>query len=386
MKTVVMILAKDFLYPFLDARVFKEAKVLVKEGKYKVSVICWAKRLKKTVPKYFDYQGIKIIRIFPKLPSPSSHFLRKAVAYVRYLIPTLMEIKRLKPDIIHSHDLDALPIGVVSKILIGGTLIYDAHEDWPAMIQEKKIVKYFVKNLERILVKYVDHVVTVNETLAKKFKKFKCPVTIIYNASELEDFKPDPKSFFTLRKKLKISPKDKIILFHGGISKERGIDKLVIAMNYLNNPRIKCLIVGNGPYLKHVKRMAKKKNRCLFTGAVPYEDIPKYVGLSDVGVVLFQPTPNNVIATPHKLFDYLAGGLPVIVSEFPEMKKIIEENNCGIAVDPTSPEEIAKTIRYLVCNDRIRKKMTKNAIIVAREKYNWKKMGETLKKLYKRYV
>jgi glycosyltransferase involved in cell wall biosynthesis len=93
---------------------------------------------------------------------------------------------------------------------------------------------------------------------------------------------------------------------------------------------------------------------------------------SIAGLVTFLPLPNHIESQPNKLFEYMSAGLPVIASNFPLWKKIVEENKCGICVDPEKPEEIALAIDFIVNNREQASEMGKNGRKAVIEKYNWK--------------
>ena len=89
------------------------------------------------------------------------------------------------------------------------------------------------------------------------------------------------------------------------------------------------------------------------------------------GIVTFLPYPNHVNAQPNKIFEYMAAGLPVIGSNFPLWKEIIEQNNFGICVDPTASLPIAAAIHELASNKELARKIGENGSRLVKEKYNW---------------
>ena len=86
-----------------------------------------------------------------------------------------------------------------------------------------------------------------------------------------------------------------------------------------------------------------------YYGILPWEEIGALIRDCDLGIVLLQPVSAYLYCTSEniiKLYEYMALGLPVLISDFPKLKAFIESNDCGIAVDPSSPEAIAKAIKY----------------------------------------
>ena len=103
---------------------------------------------------------------------------------------------------------------------------------------------------------------------------------------------------------------------------------------------------------------------------------------SQIGLVTFLPEPNHIEAQPNKMFEYMAAEMPVIASDFPLWKEIIEGNNCGICVNPTNPEDISTAIKYLLINENIALEMGRNGAKAVAQKYNWNMEKQKLLNLY----
>ena len=107
---------------------------------------------------------------------------------------------------------------------------------------------------------------------------------------------------------------------------------------------------------------------------------------ANAGLILFHPAPNHKRSMPNKLFEYMAAGLPVIASNFPLWRQIVEGNSCGLCVDPLKPEEIAQAIEYLLAHPAEAYRMGQNGRRVIEEKYNWENEGKELINLYQKLV
>ncbi|MEW6608434.1 MAG: glycosyltransferase [bacterium] len=112
--------------------------------------------------------------------------------------------------------------------------------------------------------------------------------------------------------------------------------------------------------------------------------MPAKMAQAEVGIVCFLPEPNHINAMPNKLFEYLSCGLPVIASNFPLWKEIVEGNNCGICVNPLNPRDIAQAIEYLMEHPDEAKQMGENGRKAVEERYNWELEEERLIGLYKK--
>ncbi len=92
--------------------------------------------------------------------------------------------------------------------------------------------------------------------------------------------------------------------------------------------------------------------------------------------------PNHVDAQPNKMFEYMSAGIPVIASDFPLWREIIEGCGCGICVDPLDPKKIAEAIDYLVDNPEIARRMGENGRKAVYDRYNWDVEEKKLLALY----
>jgi glycosyltransferase involved in cell wall biosynthesis len=100
------------------------------------------------------------------------------------------------------------------------------------------------------------------------------------------------------------------------------------------------------------------------------------------GLVLFHPEPNHVPAMPHKLFEYMGAGIPVIASNFPAWREIVLENRCGILVDPLDPAAIAKAIEFILTHAQEAEQMGLRGRLAAKGKYNWQTEEQQLLEFY----
>ncbi len=119
-----------------------------------------------------------------------------------------------------------------------------------------------------------------------------------------------------------------------------------------------------------------------YRGQVDRPEIVQILAESAAGLVLFHPGPNHTDSQPNKLFEYMAAGLPVIASNFPLWKEIVEKNNCGICVNPLKVQEIAEAINWVLQNPADAAEMGRNGRKAVLEKYNWETESKKLIKFY----
>lgn len=356
--------------PF-DTRIFhKEAKSLVKAG-YDVTLV--AQHDKDEI-----VDGIRIV----SLPKPRNRIERMTKTVLKLFGLAIKE----KADIYHSHDPELIPVGLLLK-LFGKTVIYDVHEDVPEQILSKeyipksfkKVISTFLRIFENFFSKAFDFTITSTNAIRHKFLKYTPNVSDVKNYISISYIRHN-----------NLSQKDSIdntleMIFVGRIYKERGIIEGIKAICLLPDLPIKFVLYGpiSGSFLLKLKNLDSLE-RVEYRGILPYSEVINKLSESNIGFICDCPLKRHMEGLPVKLFEYMAAGLPVIASNFPLWKQIVEKHNCGICVDPINPEEIAKSIKYLYENPGVREKMGENGGRAILEEYSWEKEEKKLLKIYEK--
>jgi glycosyltransferase involved in cell wall biosynthesis len=285
-------------------------------------------------------------------------------------------------DIYHLHDPELIPIGLKLKKL-GKKVIFDAHEDVSKQLLSKpyliKPIKKFFAALFPVYEKWAcskfDGIVTATDDILKNFVYHEKAVSI-------RNF-PILKSFESLDKKNNLYSDVFRIVYVGGLSEIRGLIQMIESLQYLNN-NIRLILCGqfDPPDLELKIKNLKGFEKVEYLGLVAIEKIPGILNTANAGILCFLPEPNHIGAMPNKLFEYMAAGLPVIASNFPFWKKIIENCGCGICVNPLNPKEIAGGIEYLSKDHSQCERMGEKGRKAVTDMFNWEKEGEKLLTLY----
>jgi glycosyltransferase involved in cell wall biosynthesis len=270
----------------------------------------------------------------------------------------------LDADVYHLHDPELLRIALKLKRK-GKKVIYDAHEDLPRQILGKDYLKFkksisaLVERYENYVVRKLDAVVAATPFIRDRFVKIHPKTIDVNNFPVLSEVAADQVD----------AEKQNKICFIGGITRVRGIAELVDALEHVD---VTCAIAGVFPEeFKATLEVRKGWEKVEELGFIDRTASLKLKAESIAGIVTFLPYPNHINAQPNKIFEYMASGIPVIGSHFPLWKAIIEENNCGICVDPENPLAIADAIRYLQDNKEQALKMGERGRKLVLEKYNW---------------
>jgi glycosyltransferase involved in cell wall biosynthesis len=148
------------------------------------------------------------------------------------------------------------------------------------------------------------------------------------------------------------------------------------------------LILGNGDVIPALKEMVRAQNlgdKVLFLPRMPFQELRKYTLLADIGLSLDKDTNLNYrYSLPNKIFDYIHAGVPVLASDLPEVKKIIE----GYAVGRISPDHEPKklaTILNEMLSDTTQMKIWKENTKLAAEKLCWEEEEQVLRAVYAKF-
>lgn len=275
--------------------------------------------------------------------------------------------KSIKAQIYQFHDPELIFIGFLLR-LSGKKVIYDVHENVPDQILTKPYFNSFTKKVfaklfqitENILSKTYTGIITATPAIKDRFIAINKHTIDIKNYPELDEIRANNWENKTGNK----------VCYVGGIFKERGILENIKA----TSDSIKLLLAGNIPtetFRQELENLPEWKNVHYF-GYVNRQEINKILDASKIGLLTLHPYPGYKVSLPIKLFEYMAAGIPVIASDFDLWKDIIEENHCGICVDPLNVSEIQKAIKFLFDNEIKARQMGKNGRNLVIEKYNWK--------------
>jgi len=194
----------------------------------------------------------------------------------------------------------------------------------------------------------------------------------------------DPKNHDSskLRKKFALRGKF-VVMYHGHLSSARGIFETIKAIAIIRNryPKIIFFILGSGPAELAMKKLVQEigvRENVIFHDSVPYNEIPKFVAMSNVGIIPLPNLPMWRNQCPLKLLEYLAMEKVVIATDIPANREIIGKSRCGIYISSTDPNEIASALIYAYNNRKMMEEWGRHGRIIVEKNYSWGKVADDL--------
>ncbi|KRB91445.1 glycosyltransferase [Noviherbaspirillum sp. Root189] len=289
--------------------------------------------------------------------------------------------RSLGADLYHLHDPELIPYALKLKSL-DKPVIFDSHEDVPKQLLGKPYLGPFaLRALSEVFALYeayasrrIDGIVAATPFIRDKFQGYQCRTVDVNNfpiPDELGDALPT-------------THKRREVCYVGGLSAVRGIREMVRANESLQSG-VRLNLVGafaDTGLKQEVSTYAgwAMVNELGYLDRVGVRDV---LSRSIVGLVTLHAVPNHLDSQPNKMFEYMSAGIPVIASDFPLWRSILENNDCGICVDPRNPLAIAEAIDYLATYPDVAQRMGANGRAMVENRYNW---AVEEKKLFRFYA
>lgn len=287
-------------------------------------------------------------------------------------------------DLYHLHDPELIPIGLKLKRM-GKRVVFDSHEDVPKQLLGKP---YFNKPALWMLSKFFgvfeswacrqfDGVIGATPFICDKFLAINPRSVDINNFPLLGE----------LDAQVPWADKAAEVCYVGGIGRIRGIAEVVQAMGLVQSG-VRLNLCGrfSEPAVEQASKAMPGWQAVNVQGFVDRAGVRHVLGRSLAGLVTLHPVINYLDALPVKMFEYMAAGIPVVASDFPLWREIVQGNQCGLCVDPMNPAAIAKAIDYLVQHPGEARQMGENGRRAVLERYNWSVEEAKLLAFYKQIL
>lgn len=288
----------------------------------------------------------------------------------------------LRADVYHFHDPELIPFGLLLRGS-GSRVIYDVHENVPQDVLSKdwiapvfrEPVAMLMHLVEWFSAKVFTGIVAATPTIALRFPPERTEV--VQNFPILSEFTRGSSHPYLQR--------EPFFAYVGGLTGTRGAAEMVEAIAAMSGESARLQLAGSfeSELLQGKLEAMPGWGRVDFHSWLNREEITSLLGQVRAGLVVLHPIQNYAESWPIKLFEYMAAGLPVIASDFPLWREIVEDAGCGLLVDALDPEAIAKAMQWILDHPEESRVMGERGRRAVEEKYNWELEAEKLVRLYR---
>jgi glycosyltransferase involved in cell wall biosynthesis len=342
---------------------------------------------------------LRLYRLYHLLKK-NSHFLQPHLHLIRsFFRGYVADIERLYfrlffqhavlagGSVYHVHDPQPLAAGCYAADKVMARLIYDSHE----LFTEQEFLAAEKRKWSRIEGHYIqraDRVITINDSIACELTKrygIRPPLVLRNCESRVQLEEAAGVNAFGLTKHLGLPGDARLILYQGGLIPNRNLENLIRSMTYVRDKRVALIILGNGELQGKLLRLVKGWDlgrRVFLIPGVPQEELLSITAQAALAIIPYTPTClNTFYCTPNKLFEYIAAGVPLLVSNLPELRKIIENFDLGWVADLNTAQNTAAAIDCALSLEGDLKKRRENAAR-AFETLCWEEEEKKLIRLY----
>ncbi len=295
---------------------------------------------------------------------------------------------RSHADVYHFHDPELI-ITALIPFLKRKKVIFDVHENIVKQIRskdnlsnwKKRLYAWLYRILEKLFNRTITHFILAESSYQKQFDVRRS--TTIFNFPIFQDIPVDK------------TIKGKLVYVGNWIQYERGAFELVKALGILKERNIDFEMnwIGDFPVNSTIKQeiliMIEEldiKDSIKFLGRIDYKEIFSVIVDSNAGYSCLHPVENFLESYPTKIFEYMMCGVPVVCSDFPLWKEVVEKNNCGYCVGPKNVIKIAQAFQDIIQNKELAFKMGHSGKQAIKEYYNWEKEENKLLNLYRNLI
>lgn len=379
-----------------DIRVRREAKYLARKG-HNVDVIC---ENDGTQPEKEILDCVTITRI----PARNHNPVRQAIFHLTLIDPlwyhTIRKVTRDSSfDIVHVHDLPPVKTTYLANRSTRAKVIADLHELYPESLAKHREKMSRGQRLLRPIWRYKrveEHYLERVDGLFVESTEAERHYATAYGL--------DPETIEVLRNvpdvdrlsQINVRPKDHgdefLVIYIGNFTAQRDLDTLIRGFHEFHSeyPSSRLLMIGDGQKRQSLEELTHdlgNEDAVEFTGWIDFESIFDHLTVSDVGICTWVGGNEDSKCTlPNKLFQYMYAGVPVVASDLPAMKEIVEKTECGLIVPPGDPTKLATMLENLFREPGKRECLGKKGRRAVENKYNFEQEGERLIGAYRKVL
>jgi glycosyltransferase involved in cell wall biosynthesis len=385
-----ILLIWDGEYPW-DIRVAKVSQTLLADG-HEIHIVC---RNGHALPRYELYQGLHLHRIaaLPRaLAWANGAFTFPAFFNPVWIIQLIRTLRRERCSMIIVRDLPMAPVVRVLRMFARVPVVLDMAECYPEMLrcawqyERFRWSNLLVRNpaiadyVERRMTRTLDHIFVMVEESRDRLLRKGVPAERISIVSNTPDLSRFPRPSYPVVEAHRAGAVE--LLYVGLLNPSRGVDVMIraAALRAAQPNGFTVRVVGSGKHAAALRGLATQLNvseRVRFDGWVDNTLVPGIVAEATIGVVPHYSCSHWNTTIPNKLFDYMAAGKPVIVSDAVPAARIVRETGCGLVYSSTDPESLAAAVDRMA-DPAVRVRMGMAGRDAVEAKFNWRTDGAIL--------
>jgi len=370
------------LTPFRnESRILKETAFLTKKGFVQHIFIVALHELELSENEDIDSQR-SVWRIRLKVRNWPNNLWSQLIKYIEFCIRVIGFSRQKHIKLINVHHLDLLPLGVLLKLIYRTKLVYDTHELETERHGLKGVRQTIAKCIERLFIYQADLVIVVSDGINVWYRN-KYRLSKIVTVLNCPDFQK-PKHTHLLHHELGIPENKKITIYQGGLSPGRGVEALLKAFGKHDDNKHVLVLMGDGELETLVKEYANANCNIFYRETVATSEVLKYTASADIGISYIEETSISYrLCLPNKLFEYIMANLPVIVSNLPEMRRVVVDNKIGVVLDELTVDSLSTAINEI---EQLDIDILKNNLKTTSSVYSWQKQELVMTNAYRDHV
>ncbi len=380
-----------------DIRVEKEARTLAEAG-HEVTIVCES-RTRPTGAG--SWEGCRVLRLPTRSAGARLADIVRVVAMRDPRFQRALEREAATTDVFHVHDLPLVKTALAVATPRGLPVIADLHENYPAALDSYRLdgPRWRAAALDRVsgirrweayerdAVRRADRVLVVVDEAKERLVAAGAPadrITVVENAEDVGRFLAIPVEPVT---ELQDATGAFVLLYVGSFGgSHRGLDTAIQAMPAIlaERPDALLVLVGDGPMkprLEQITADLSLERSVRFLAWQPMSRVPSLIAASDVCLVPHAAHPHTEATSPHKLYQYMLMGKPVVVSSCRPLARVIRDGGGGVVFEAGSPGSLASAVLSLTDPDR-RRALGEAGRAAATSTYNWARSAERLLGVY----
>ena len=338
-------------------------------------------------PSYEERNGYTVRRVELKSRRLPRKYGLRILRFIEAIWRTFVAAWREDADIYNPRDAEPLLVAHAAAALRRAKVVYDSDElnlDQNAPWARKRWWRFAMKRFEGFFARRSAAVITSDngraDIIAERYGIAR-PAVVRNVPDDIAELDPD-EGF----RAAALGNGRYLLIYQGVYDPNRGLPELIDAMREL--PECRLAFVGYGQMedeLKQRVRRAGLEDRIRFFDAVPFDVMMRYTAAADIGVFpLVGSCLSYVYAAPNKLFEFMLSGLPVVVSDLPEMAAVVRAESVGeLIADPEDPHSIASAVRALIEGPEPLEAIGARAREAARARHHWGIDREVLLDVYR---